>query len=113
MHYTYKLNGITKEQEEKIRLVKDVKNVVVENNTLSFDAGEDSYPSIEKIIDSSTHYKTYVLPVSIDCAECAREVEEGLSKIDGNAFVSFSYTKATLKIITSNSLSSVKRVQKK
>lgn len=113
MHYTYKLNGITKEQEEKIRLVKDVKNVVVENNTLSFDAGEDSYPSIEKIIDSSTHYKTYVLPVSIDCAECAREVEEGLSKIDGNAFVSFSYTKATLKIITSNSLSSVKESAKK
>ena len=44
----------------------------------------------------SDRYYKHILKAEIDCANCAREVEEGLGKLDSVKAVSFNYAKKTL-----------------
>ncbi len=108
MVFRYRLNKSSGKEAEKAGKIKGVESAVVENGVLTV-KGECQPSDIESVIDTDDKYMRYVVPVSIDCAECARKVEEALIKDDGNAYVSFSYSKGTLTLVTKNSLSNIKR----
>ncbi len=111
MTFIYKLLNPLESLEE-IRKVKGVERAMIEDDALIV-TGEADYEKIEKEIESSDHYSSYSLKVAIDCAECAREVEEALEKDPANAFVSFSFAKGTLRVITKNPLEKIKNDARK
>ncbi len=107
MRYIYNLNDLDSLDMEKIRNIKGVEEVSLSERTLTVTGTLDT-KEIEKLINSDESYTRYSLNVSIDCAECARKVEEELKQDANNAFVSFSFTKGTLTVITKNSLEYIK-----
>ena len=92
---------------DTIKSIKGVENAIIKDSYLYVE-GDAVYEKIEKLILSNDHYTQYTLNVSIDCAECALKVEEALKLDAANAFVSFSFTKGTLKTITKNPLKKIK-----
>ena len=107
MIFRYSLRNTSDEVVENVRKVKGAESVTLKSGILTV-SGDCKSEDIESQIDTDESYSRYVLPVSIDCAECAREVEEELKKDDGNAYVSFSFTKGTLTLVTKNSLRDIK-----
>lgn len=107
MKYIYNLNTLLSLDLEKIKNIKGVENASITGKTLTVTGNPDT-KEIESLISSDESYTRYTLKVSIDCAECARKVEEELKKDENNAFVSFSFTKGTLTLITKRSLEYIK-----
>ncbi len=108
MIFRYKLNKDECGCVDNVRKIKGVESASLDNTLLTV-TGECSPDDIEAVIESDDHYSRFVIPASIDCAECARKVEEALLEDEGNAFVSFSYAKGTLTLVTKNSLSDIKK----
>ncbi len=107
MKYIYNLNTLLSLDLEKIKNIKGVENASITGKTLTVTGNPDT-KEIESLLSSDESYTRYTLKVSIDCAECARKVEEELKKDENNAFVSFSFTKGTLTLITKRSLEYIK-----
>ncbi len=107
MIFRYSLKNTSDEVVENVRKIRGAESVTLENGILTV-SGDCTPEDIESLIDTDESYSHYVLPVSIDCAECALKVEEALRKDDGNAFVSFSFTKGTLTLVTKNSLGTIR-----
>ena len=103
MKYIYNLNATLSPDLGIIKNIKGVEDVSIVGKTLTVTGNPDT-KEIESLISSDESYTRYTLKVSIDCAECARKVEEELKKDENNAFVSFSFTKGTLTLITKRSL---------
>ncbi len=107
MKYIYNLNTLLSLDLEKIKNIKGVENASITGKTLTVTGNPDT-KEIESLLSSDESYTRYTLKVSIDCAECARKVEEELKKDENNAFVSFSFAKGTLTLITKRSLEYIK-----
>ncbi len=108
MVFRYVLNKASDNDIGNVRKIKGVDSVSLDNKVLTVN-GECSPEDIEGVIDTDEKYSRYSIAVSIDCAECARKVEEALLGDEGNAYVSFSYTKGTLTLVTKNTLSDIKK----
>ncbi len=108
MVFRYVLNNTSADDIGNVRRIKGVDSVSLDNKVLTV-RGECSPEDIEGVIDTDEKYSRYSIAVSIDCAECARKVEEALLKDEGNAYVSFSYAKGTLTLVTKNTLSDIKK----
>ncbi len=108
MFFRYVLNNASDNDVENVRRIKGADSVSLDNGVLTV-SGDCSPDDIESVIDTDDHYSRHVIAVSIDCAECARKVEEALLSDEGNAYVSFSYTKGTLTLVTKNRLSDIKK----
>ncbi len=106
MTYIYKLDNSDFDIDQ-IKSVKGVDSAIISGNTLTL-SGEVKAEEVEKLIPTSDKYTRYVLPVSIDCAECAGKVENELKKDQANAYVSFSYQKGKLTVVTKKTLDSIK-----
>ncbi len=108
MTYSYKVKNITTETVGRLKNVRGVESVSLSGDTLSVDGSPDT-AEVEAIIDTDDKYMKYVIPAEIDCAECAGKVEEGLRKDSAYAYVSFSFTKGQLTVITKKTLSQIKQ----
>ena len=106
MTYIYKLENLDFDPSQ-IEKLEGVESVEKKDGRIIV-TGTVKAEEIEKLIASNDKYTKFVLPVSIDCAECAREVEEELKKDKNNAYVSFSYQKGKLTVITKNQLDDIK-----
>ena len=107
MTFSYRVKNMTAETIEKLKSVDGVESVSYREDTLTLEGKPDT-AEIENMIGSDEKYTKYVISVEIDCAECARKVEEALKKDSENAFVSFSFTKGQLVVITKKTLSEIK-----
>ncbi len=107
MVFRYSLKNTSDEVVENVRKAEGVESAVLTDGVLTV-SGDCISEDIESLIDTDESYSRYVLSVSIDCAECAREVEEALRKDEANAYVSFSFTKGTLTIVTKNTIKDIK-----
>ncbi len=108
MVFRYVLDNASADDIGNVRRIKGVDSVSLDNKVLTV-RGECSPEDIEGVIDTDDHYLRHVITVSIDCAECARKVEEALLEDEGNAYVSFSYAKGTLTLVTKNTISAIKK----
>ena len=66
----------------------------------------------EIVFPEEKKYNRYSFSVSIDCADCAREVEEGLAKREDVKEVSIDFPKAKMTILTSMTRDEVKEKAK-
>lgn len=86
-----KLNALLKSNKiEKVDYKED--SVLITSNL--------SNSELEKLIDSSIHYSTLRLKADIDCANCAREVAEGLEKEKHVLDADFNFQKKLLTVTT-------------
>lgn len=65
---------------------------------------------IEDDIEFVSEMKNYTFPVTIDCADCARKVEEALGGNENVESVSFDFPKGKLKIRTSLTPDEIKKI---
>ena len=94
MTFSYRVKNMTTETIEKLKCVDGVESVSYEEDMLTLEGKPDT-AEIENLIESDDRYTKYVLPVEIDCAECARKVEEALKKDSANAYVCLLLHKGT------------------
>lgn len=90
-----------------LKAVKGIESVTLEGRKLTV-SGNFKIGEVEKLIKTNENYKTYTFPVEIDCAECARKVEEGLRKDKDNSEVNFLFEKGKLKITSKHSEREIK-----
>lgn len=112
MSYIYRINNISSLDLEKIKEQEGVVKAEVEGNNLIIE-GSIKPEAIELIIDSPDKYKTYKIRAEIDCADCARKVEEGLLKNKSVAFSSFNFSKEILTVTTLLSKEEIKEEARK
>lgn len=108
MIFTYNIKNPSEIDINLIKAIDGVTNAELNSSVLKVDADQNAYKKVEDAISSTEHYTRYTLKASIDCAECAREVEEGLNKLDGVAYCSFSYSKGVITIITKDDIQTIK-----
>lgn len=104
LYYTLENNAC---DEKALRRVKGVESVKKEDSILVI-TGDFKIEEVEALFESKESYKTYTIPAEIDCADCARKVEEALKKDKENAYVNFSFEKGKLKITTKHTIDEIK-----
>lgn len=112
MSYIYRINNISSLDLDKIKKTEGVLKAEVKDNNLIIE-GTIKAEAIEKLIDSPDKYETYSIPATIDCADCARKVEEGLLKNRSIATSSFNFSKGILTVTTLLSKEEVKEEARK
>lgn len=112
MSYIYRINNISSLRIEKIKELEGVEKAEIDGNNLIIE-GSIKPEAIESIIDSPDKYKTYTIVATIDCADCARKVEEGLLKNKSVASSSFNFSKGVLTVTTLLSKDEIKEEARK
>lgn len=112
MSYIYRIKNISSLDLEKIKKLDGVEGAEIDGNNLIIE-GSVKPEAIEKNIDSPDKYETYRIHATIDCADCARKVEEGLLKNKGVASSSFNFSKGVLTVTTLLSKEEIKEVARK
>lgn len=112
MSYIYRITNISSLRLEKIKELEGVEKAEIEGNNLIIE-GSIKPEAIESIIDSPDKYETYSIPAAIDCADCARKVEEGLLKNRSVASSSFNFSKGVLTVTTLLSKDEIKEEARK
>ena len=100
-----------KELINKLLLKGEVDDLVDAINNLS-DLKKIEKAEDEIVFPEEKKYNRYSFSVSIDCADCAREVEEGLAKREDVKEVSIDFPKAKMTILTSMTRDEVKEKAK-
>ncbi len=88
--------------EEKLKAISGVRKVKTGDGRVRVE-GDFRTDEVEALLDTDESYSRMTFSVEIDCAECARKVEDALKKDRANTDVSFSYAKGKLTLMTKNS----------
>ena len=99
MVYCYPKESINKDKLNALLKTNKIEKVDYKEDSVLITSNL-SNSELEKLIDSSIHYSTLRLKADIDCANCAREVAEGLEKEKHVLDADFNFQKKLLTVTT-------------